>query len=410
MYAKKEFVKFLGQLHPEDRVGIYALGTELRVLHDFTNDSKSLIDTLTKNSGGAASPGSGPLAGLESWLSDKTSFPLEVNTELRVRATVSAMKAIANHIGHTTGRKNLIWVTGGFPFLAGRPASVVLSRQPVRRTFVEFGSYVFRAIHALNDANIAVYPVDARGLAGSAGVLPAQPEDSPKPKTGAPVRVAALPEGIDVMNVMAENTGGRAYYNSNDIQHAIHDAIEDSELTYTLGFYADAVAHGTEFRDLKVQVDRKDVELRYRRGYLAAPAAAANQDNRDAAVNDALLSPLDAAGISLAGRLVHLPPPKSDSVQVFISPAPSELMFEDSGEKSTLSVEFTFALMSKTGLILDQIRQVKTLALDAAQRQEFQKEFVVDKTIELKPEAAQIRVVLLDRTSGRLGSLTLPVR
>ena len=59
MYAKKEFVKFLGQLRPEDRVAVYALGTELRVLHDFTNDSKSLIDTITKNSVGAPSPDRG---------------------------------------------------------------------------------------------------------------------------------------------------------------------------------------------------------------------------------------------------------------------------------------------------------------------------------------------------------------
>jgi hypothetical protein len=335
---------------------------------------------------------------------------LEADAALRVRATVSAMKAIANHIGHTTGRKNLVWVTGSLPFSTGRPAPLLLSRQPVGQGFVQFGSYVTRAILALNDANIAVYPVDARGLIVFPEAVSAQSDDTPKPKKGAPVRAPALPEGFDVMNVVAENTGGRAYYNSNDIRHAIRDAIEDSELTYTLGFYADAAAHGTEFRDLKVQVDRKDVEVRYRRGYLATPAAPAKQEDRDGAVNDALLSPLDAAGISLAGRIVHLPPPKTDSIQVFISPDPSELMFEDSGEKSTLSVEFTFALISKTGLILDRIRQVKALALNAAQREEFARSFVVDKTIDLKPEAAQIRVVLLDRASGRLGSLTLPLK
>jgi VWFA-related protein len=73
---------------------------------------------------------------------------------------------------------------------------------------------------------------------------------------------------------MAENTGGRAFYNTNDIQHAIRDAVDDSEVTYTLGFYADTNALDARFHKLKVLVNRKHVEVRYRKGYMASPAGA----------------------------------------------------------------------------------------------------------------------------------------
>src|SRR6185295_9515353 len=51
LYAKQQFIKFLGTLRPDDRVAVYLLGTKLRVLNDFTNDSRRLLAAVTKYSG-----------------------------------------------------------------------------------------------------------------------------------------------------------------------------------------------------------------------------------------------------------------------------------------------------------------------------------------------------------------------
>src|SRR5580700_8305683 len=52
-YAKEQFVKFLSQIRPEDRVAVYALGNQLRVLQDFTGDSKALLNSIARYRGQA---------------------------------------------------------------------------------------------------------------------------------------------------------------------------------------------------------------------------------------------------------------------------------------------------------------------------------------------------------------------
>src|SRR5207248_10946856 len=47
VYAKKQLIGFLKELRPEDSVALYALGRNLWILHDFTSDSKELIDAAT---------------------------------------------------------------------------------------------------------------------------------------------------------------------------------------------------------------------------------------------------------------------------------------------------------------------------------------------------------------------------
>jgi hypothetical protein len=59
----------------------------------------------------------------------------------------------------------------------------------------------------------------------------------------------------------ATETGGRAFYNTNDLKDAIRKALEDCELTYTLGYYPDHGQWEGRYRTIKVLVNRKDVEV-----------------------------------------------------------------------------------------------------------------------------------------------------
>ena len=75
-----------------------------------------------------------------------------------------------------------------------------------------------------------------------------------------------------------------------------------------------------------------------------------------------------------------------------------------------VAVEFAFALLDADGRTLDTLHQVKTMDLDAKQYQELSNRFVVTKTLEPNAAVRQVKVIVLDRGSGRLGSLTLPVK
>jgi VWFA-related protein len=467
-YAKEQFIKFLSQIRPEDRVAVYALGNQLRILQDFTGDSKALLNSIARYRGEAlhyiddsepdpadtrASAGN---FDLDKWLNDKNALMADNAIQNRVRATVAAMEAIANHIGHLPGRKNLVWITGSFPFTVGQKSTESVTNwndlpdptttaraglggstkassggssasaeqiygidantlpgntQPGREAFAGFDVDIARATKALNDADIAVYPVDARGLLTVPKVMSAQSNGIIKPsKLGTLPMVSLIPMGMDTMTVMAESTGGRAFYNTNDIQHAIRDAVDDSEVTYTLGFYADSITLDAQFHKLKVTVDRKHVDVRYRKGYMANPAGAPGADEREAVIKDALWSPLDSGGVSLAGRVEKVQEPKPNGLRVTVSVDPSDLVFAEHDAVHTVTVDFTFALLASDGRNLDTIHQVKTMELDQKQYLELSRKFVVSKTLEPNPAVAQIKVVLFDRESGRLGSLTMPVK
>lgn len=464
VYAKRQFIKFLSQIRPEDRIAVYALGTRLRVLQDFTGDSKVLINSLARYRGDVANandsepdPSNTSSGDLDKWLNDKNALIADTAIENRVQSTVGAMEAIANHIGRLPGRKNLVWITGSFPFAVGHRSTESVTNwndlpdptksaptatgastkgappggsgrdayseygldtntlpgnaQPARDEFKGFEADLLRATRALNDANIAVYPVDARGLIDVPKIMTAQSRGIVKPsKLGSQALppMNMTPAGINTMQVMADNTGGRAFYNTNDIQHAIRDAVDDSEVTYTLGFYADTL--DGQFHKLKVLANRKHVEVRYRKGYMASPAGAPGGDERDALIKDALWSPLDSGGVSLTGHVERVQEPKSNGVRVTVSVEPGDLVFAEHAAVHTVSVEFTFALQAADGRNLDTIHQVKTMNLDRKQFEELSKKFVVSKTFDSNAAVAQIRVVLFDRGSGRLGSLTLPVR
>jgi hypothetical protein len=192
-------------------------------------------------------------------------------------------------------------------------------------------------------------------------------------------------------------------------------------VTYTLGFYADASTLDGQFHKLKVTVDRsrpdlrhpgdsKHFDVRYRKGYIANPAGPPVGDEREAVIKDALWSPLDSSGVSLAGRVQKVQEPKPNALRVTVSVEPSDLVFLEHDAKRTVSVEFTFALLASDGRNLDAIHQVKTMDLDQKQYQELSKTFVVTKTFDPNPEVTQIRMVVFDRESGRLGSLTIPVK
>jgi VWFA-related protein len=128
----------------------------------------------------------------------------------RILDTFSALEAIANHVKGIPGRKNLLWISAGFPLAIGTPDTGGRADMSQVRTF---GVEMERAVRALNSANIAVYPIDARGLS-----------------VGNPYI------NVSTMREMAQETGGTAYYNRNDLHRAVRTALDDSRDVYSLTY------------------------------------------------------------------------------------------------------------------------------------------------------------------------------
>jgi VWFA-related protein len=268
--ARKQVLKFLQQLRPHDRVALYWLGNNLYVLSDFTSDPSVLREALANFAGESSrnladskiedpslnNPNpSLPAGSSSSREAFRLAFDQRVanqSTKDRVRLTVAALIAIAHHVGSLKGRKNLVWVSAGFPFSLGQEKFDLNWANDIGESFV---GEIERAAKALTNADIAVYPVDARGLMGSGLSAAGDYSDAPPPEFSGegnehlPSRIA--PRNLETMKTLAERTGGKAFYGSNDLSEPIRRAIDDSRATYTLGFYPTAAKWDGRFTPSK---------------------------------------------------------------------------------------------------------------------------------------------------------------
>src|SRR5688572_24741343 len=238
-YAKKEIMKFLSHIRRGDRVGLYVLDRgSVRVLHDFTSDAGPLARAIGRQGGLPSSDlaASEPEAPLETGDPDLDEMMRDANEKMaifyttnRVESTLRGLEVIANHLAGVPGRRNLVWVSAAFP-------SIVIGDREIRT----YSREISRAMRAVNNADVAIYPVDARGLVGAITGM------SSGPAVFTPMGTARA--GIDTMNELAERTGGRAYYNTNDIGGAVRQTIEDSRTNYVLGYYPDSGNWDGRFR------------------------------------------------------------------------------------------------------------------------------------------------------------------
>jgi VWFA-related protein len=388
-YAKEHLMDFVKQMDSKDRVAIYSLAESLGVLSDFTNDREQLLRIL--NGYRAASvtdrekvdprpvhtgaPGfDGPID------RDRQELANTINAN-RAQITMSALMSIAAHVAAIPGRKNLVWLTADLPFPAAAIARVV------------------------ERANIAIYPVDARGLLTRRSIsqIPDQTEGIfGGAKPGAR---DAQPRGQDVMQEIAEDTGGRAFINTNDLAQAIRSAVEDAAVTYTLGFYAEPEALDGKFHPLKVHLNQGHMDVRYPKGYYAIQDAPAPETK--ARLVEAVKSPLEAASIHLVARVERVKP---DSISISGSVDLHQIELLRSGDVQKGSVEIMIVQQNAAGLVIARENKTVHLNLNKENYAQLLKTGVMFReVVAAKDGLATLRILAADPGNAGTGSLIVPV-
>lgn len=415
-YAKQQVVKFIQtQVRPQDRVAIYSLGRNLRILHDFTSDASSLLAALATYKGretplvdaSVAQQPDNANPNVEAFL--KNAYQREANffADSRIHTTVEALTAIANHVGTLPGRKNLIWVSAAFPFSIGYD-------NPEVRGFANkelFADDIETAARALTNANVAVYPVDARGLmtpdlnATSNLANPFGGSTMVRDRAFTPPKTSNL----DSMNMLADRTGGKAFYNRNDIWRAIRDAIDDSRVTYELGYYPQGVDWNGKFREIRVEVNRPGAHVRARKGYFALSEPKLTPQLRQAIIALSAKSPLEPTGIGVTVHVQKLDGSER-TLRTLTSMDLRDFAMESKGGRSYGTVDIVILQLDNRGEITDASDRTFHLHLDQATYQRFLKEGVTDtKDVTILPNAIELRVMVRDASTGTIGGLNLPL-
>lgn len=211
-------------------------------------------------------------------------YPVETVERIRAKVSLSALKGLIIHMGTLKqGRKSLIVVSEGFtymvppqlrspnaqmPAIAGVTGAGADSLTESRMNFsatIDMQQDLRDVFDEANRQNVALYPVDPRGLA-------VFEFDLSEPSVGNDTDRQYLNATMDSLRTLAENTDGRAIVNRNDLEAGMRQIIRDSSAYYLLGYSSTAAPSDGKFHEIKVRVKRPGLQVRARKGYWALNA------------------------------------------------------------------------------------------------------------------------------------------
>jgi VWFA-related protein len=397
--AKQHLMEFLKSADSDDRIAIYGLRRSLHVLCDFTCDRGRLMavvgkyDTTSLTQRELAEPGNVHLPNAET-LSQHIDQDMQrmaaLSNQARAETTMAALRAIAAHVADIPGRKNLLWLTANLPF-SGHVVARILSW-----------------------ANIVVYPVDARGL------LPRSPQETEEGgddqaaylfgSAGGPPAMSAQPIGIKTMQDMADDTGGRAFVNTNDLTGAIRQAVEDSEVTYTLGFYIDHDSIDGKFHTLKIEVKRKGVSIRYPKGYFAFKDTPATKNQNRENVLAAVRSPIESSMIPVNVRIDRVEKPLPHCLSIAGSIDVGKLQLAQRGGFRQGAANVVTVEQDPSGKVVAQSASAIKFRLSGKEYADYLKTgFPFHQFVQPRADATTLRIVVEDAATAETGSLIIPL-
>lgn len=403
-----EVEKFISQMQLQDRVALYELADELYLLQDFTGDSDALSRALVRGKGFVPAV-----------YNRSQTEPADMDSK-----TMGAMYTIADRLEKVPGRKNLIWLSTGFPPDSGLGKVALNSYEKMDKTAKTLGNADFPlfAMDALGllaggggyAHGIGEADAGGGGINGADMITPAQTDGNYGAK-GPCVLPGRLPQvsDFDYSKDLSALSGGRAIENTNDLAGAIRKVIDDSASTYILSYYPDHNKWNGEFREIKVKVNRPGLpglEVRARKGYYAIADTTTAQQRDAQKLIDAVRSPLETTDLGFDVQADGFDIGGIRQLKAKISVDANQLRFQQQNGRSSDSLTETWAEFNSQGQQVGQI--TKTIDLSRAEndyKKLLQGGFTYSKTLVLAKDAVEVRLVLSDAGNGAIGSVIIPL-
>jgi len=456
-YARSQMLKYvLEQGQSGHSMAVVTLTNQLRVIQQFTSDPQVLM-TAIKNfkpqepilRSGIAPPGSnvptdmsGPgaqiassIALAQAEIASFTNLQIGYDIERRTLITIEAMRSLARMLGGLPGRKNVVWLTANLPFdlipedrtvtdaemLADLPGqgsqrSVVVnaagSMAAEQRSL--HGQEIREAEARLASANIAIYPADLHGLVSGQESLAAASMAHSNDIHGAGLANAAIAQADSLqpsqgtMREIAAETGGKAYINQNEIKEGVALAVADDKASYAVGYYPVNKKWDGKFRKIKIKVENRDAEVRYRKGYFAIDPTLDKNWKPEQDVLHALEFNAPATQVLFKAQAKPTDPGKMRVV--FLVDAHT-LTAEDSGgnnKKMNVNLYATVWGSGDKSLVAQSIKVDKTF--DAATYQQILDHgMMVPIEMTIPAGGKELRLAVLDNKTGFIGTVSGPL-
>jgi VWFA-related protein len=296
--AQEAAIKFLHeQLKPADLVEIMTASTgPLKVVQDFTDDRDRLEEVVRGFQIGVASE----LAAAGSdgdnttgedngtaFNADETEFNI-FDTDRKLATLESAAKLLAAF----PEKKALIYFSSG-----------------ISKSGFDNQAQLLSAVNAAKRANVAFYPIDARGLvataplgnadtAGSRGTSMFNGSQQQKMRD-------SFNDSQETLSTLAADTGGKLYVDDNDLAMGMEKARDDLGSYYILGYYSNNIKMDGKYRRVQVKLANNiEAKLDYRSGYYGQKQFAKfTATDKEDQLQQALMLGDPLTDLSLSGEL-----------------------------------------------------------------------------------------------------------
>jgi len=397
--AATKYVKT--QMQPADLVALVSMSTALTMDQDFTSNKEALLRGLGRYNGtdetGFANGGTGSTSGTADDASSFASDDTEYNS-LNTDRELLAIRTIAKSLERVDQRKSMLYFSGG-----------------LTRNGIENQASLRAATNEAAKANMAIYSVDTRGLQAlppvgdaSSGSLRG---NSAYSGAAATAQLSSNFGSQETLDTLSMDTGGKAFFDSNDFAPAFQQVQHDTEAYYILGFRSTNQRQDGSYRHLTVKLNREDVKLEFRPGYYAgADFQHQKTEDREEALTEQMRSDLPATDVAVYLQALYFMSGKGlYFIPVDVIVPGSQIPFVKGGDREKATLDFVGQVKDAQGIVVGNVRQTVKLAVDAAA--EVQRKNIQYSTgFTLASGKYHLKFVVRENQTGNMGSFETDIQ
>jgi VWFA-related protein len=314
----------------------------------------------------------------------------------RFEQSIDALQQIALQNKGVSGRKNIVWVGHGGPaiYTAGLPSSTV----------DQLNRYVHDTTNMLVDARVSLFVI------------------YPGLKVGGPVfNLSQASATTDIgdddpfsgdinFGVFVNETGGKLFYNRNDINTEIKQSQELGSEYYTLTYQPTAGNADGKFRRIRVTLRDPNLRAMTKAGYFAPDkaATAGPRQQRMVDLSEAARSniPFDTLGVTITDLVRH---PDTHTAQFTVLLASRNLDWQPTGDGGS-AADLMLAAASLSGsrdFLASRVQGFTALANNQDHTRLAKVVTRIPVTIRIPRKTQTVRVVIQLAGNGRTGTAEL---
>jgi len=322
--------------------------------------------------------------------------------EWRAQMTFRALDELGADLSRIPGRKSIVWLSDGVPLALG-------PRRSDTGDFVDFTPLLRQMTETMDRSNVSIYAVRSIMMGSSDNINALGSSASLGGGRGMPGASTAGvayngTESLATLDTFANLTGGRPDAGK-DIGAAVRQAVNDVRTSYQIGYYPPTTNWDDKFHKLRITCTRKGVRIQAKTGYYAwrePPGAQSTQ-----AVQSAFTTRFDAAEIGITARLVPLSTPDA-RLEAHIDA--HDLILVHQGDKYLGQLRIAFgALRPGAQPALSQLMPFDLNLSPQDYDKALEQGVFVSQNLKLNEDAAAVRLVVVDRGSRAIGSVTVPI-